>query len=66
MDKNGSVKLWAVLKAYPWECVKLQFGGPLKPAHGEPTRLIPVFDTKEQAIKWASGDKYVVELLGGD
>lgn len=55
--------LWAVMKTYPWECVAPSNGVKLIPESGEPTHLIPVFKTREEAVKWAGGDEFVADLI---
>jgi hypothetical protein len=48
-------KLWAVMKRYSWDCVTVQ-GVELKAPKGGPHFFMPLFETREQAIKWTNGD----------
>jgi hypothetical protein len=53
--------MWAIMKAYNFSALAadgIRCAAPL----GGPQRFIPVFDTKEQAVKFADGDEtHIVE-----
>jgi hypothetical protein len=44
--------LWVVHKALPWKAVKTENGILLTSPEEGPHRFIPVFNTREQAVKW--------------
>lgn len=49
-------KFWAVLKAYSWEGIEFENGAKIYLEAGQPSRFIPVFDTREAAVKFEKGD----------
>ena len=52
---------WAVMKAHTWNNITVADIPMQAPAEG-PQRFIPVFDTREQAVKWAGSDEHVYEM----
>lgn len=50
---------YAVMRAIAWEGIEAG-GIPMASPPGAPQRFVPVFDTQEQAVAWASdGDRIV-------
>lgn len=61
-NNNSNCKvMWAVMMACKWDSI-ITMGCPLQCPSDGPQRFIPVFDTKEQAIKWNGSDKNIVML----
>jgi hypothetical protein len=54
--------MYAVMKAYPISSITTTGGLKLEPASGQPTRIIPVFDTYEQAGEWHGSVENIVKL----
>jgi hypothetical protein len=63
---NKMHKLWAVMKRYSWDCVTVQ-GTELRSPKDGPHFFIPLFETREQAVKWADGnDERIYEVTVAD
>ena len=58
--------LWVVMKAQPWDALSVGAGWPLRAPDEGPHRFLPVFNTREQAVKWAGGDDHVVMVVPND
>lgn len=54
-------RLWAVMKAFHFESITVG-GVPLKVPHDGPCRFIPLFETREDAVKHDGSDAYVLEI----
>lgn len=48
--------MWAVFKAYSWSSLQV-LGLDLTAPPDGPCKFIPLFDTKDQALKFADGDE---------
>jgi hypothetical protein len=55
------MKYYAIAKAYPFSSLSVFGNIPLMPDEGQPTRFMPVFDTIEQARKFAP-DSSIITL----
>ncbi len=55
---------WVVMKAHGWESLSVA-GIALQTPEEGPHRLIPVFNTYEQAVKWAGTDEHVRQVKAG-
>ena len=49
--------MWAVFKAFKWSSLEVLGSLPLMAPKDGPQRFIPLFDTKEQALKFTEGDE---------
>lgn len=47
--------LWVISRAWPFSAMTAN-GMNVKVFPGEPTRFMPVFETREQAVKWYGTD----------
>lgn len=55
--------MWAVMKAYPVSSITADgIVRPFKPDKGQPTRIIPVFDTYEEAVAWHGSFEDIAKL----
>ena len=50
---NGSRIYWAVMKAYPWNVVKVIGSQSVAPLNSGLAAFIPLFDSYEAALKFA-------------
>jgi len=72
MSSTGSYSMWAVMKAQPWDSLKVE-GLPLRPMQvplrappDGPSKFIALFDTREQAVAFDDGcEEHVIELTLG-
>ena len=55
------IRLWCVMKSYTWDNVKAGGITLAAPAEG-PQYIIPVFTTREQAVKWNGSNQNVYEM----
>lgn len=54
--------MWGVMKGYGWDSIAI-IGVTIRPPIDGPQRFIPLFDTKEQALKFTNGDEtHLVEM----
>lgn len=51
------------MKAHSWDSLEVGVGWPLRAPDEGPQRFIPVFNTREQAVKWAGGGEDVAMLV---
>lgn len=54
--------LWVIWRAWPFSAMKAN-GLRVKVDLGEPTRFMPVFDTREQAVKWYGRDDESIQSM---
>jgi hypothetical protein len=60
-DKPRPKTLWAIMKAFQWDTVSAN-GIKFSPPPEGPHMFIPVFNTREGAVKWAESDEHVAML----
>ena len=53
--------LWAVMKAHEWSSLTIN-GWPVAAPSDGPCRFIPVFTTREQAVKWNGSEDNIAQL----
>ena len=64
-ESTGST-LWVICRAWPFSAITAN-GVSLTVDPGEPTRFMPVFETREQAVKWyGKDDKSIHPLKVGE
>lgn len=56
--------MWVVMKAYPWSALDTNIGFTISMAKGPglPTRFLPVFESKEDAISWGADDDDIMQV----
>ena len=60
--KQPPRSLWCVMKAHKWSCLSVHSYTMSAPADG-PEYFMPIFETREQAVKWENGnDEHVKEV----
>jgi len=59
---SGGSTAWMVLRAWPFSAVTAA-GFSLKPEPGGPTRFIPVFDTRAEAVEWCGSDDDSIQSI---
>lgn len=59
---SESKRFWAVMEVYPWKSVQLNGEPLMSPDKGQPQRIIPVFDNRDDAVAWAGSEEDVEEL----
>lgn len=56
--------MWTIMKLYKWDSMETNLGVGVTMEKGGPIGFIPVFQTKEDAIKWEGADSHhIVELI---
>ena len=58
---DGST-LWVICRAWPFSAMTAG-GIQMKVDSGEPTRFMPVFETREQAVKWYGKDDESIQPI---
>jgi hypothetical protein len=59
---EATIELWADMRVQKFSNITAS-GIALAPSPGFPQSFIPVFDTREEAVRWAGSDKYVTSLI---
>ena len=54
--------LWVICRAWPFSAMTAG-GIQMKVDSGEPTRFMPVFETREQAVKWYGKDDESIQPI---
>ena len=54
--------LWVISRAWPFSAMTAN-GIQMKVDSGEPTRFMPVFETREQAVKWYGKDDESIQPI---
>ena len=55
--------LWEISRAWPFSAMTAKNGIRIKVDCGEPTRFMPVFETREQAVKWYGKDDESIQPI---
>ena len=54
--------LWVISRAWPFSAMTAN-GIQMKVDSGEPTRFMPIFETREQAVKWYGTDDESIQPI---
>lgn len=57
-DAKPATELWVVMRAYKFSVIEV-YGRPLKNPQSGPKFFVPLFSTREEAVKWAGSEKDV-------
>jgi hypothetical protein len=60
---DRGTSMWAIMRAYKWRSLSIE-GLPVSCPEPGPQRFIPVFNTRDQAIKWNNGSAEDVMEVG--